>query len=189
MSQFSSAFALVCRGVRAKAVALGLCAGLALAAPLQAEPLTPLLAGTLPALDTSAPLVGMATVDGRTVALTRDQAWRLDAERKHWLPLQWSGAAQAGAVIGDGTRAYLLPADAQASAAASESAPSEAVPSEAAASKTEPSSAPATAPVIARLTPSDARLDLKPLPPLPIALSSLRATLSGDSLFVAGLTA
>ncbi len=194
MSQCSYAFARACRGVRAKAVALGLFAGLALAAPLQAEPLTPLLAGTLPALDTAAPLVGMANLDGRTVALTRDQAWRLDAEGKRWLPLQWSGAAQAGAVIGDGTRAYLLPADASASAAAStvtasQAARSQAKPAETSALKTEPSSAVATAPVIARVTSNDTRLDLKPLPPLPIALSSLRATLSGDSLFVAGLAA
>ncbi|MFD0319464.1 hypothetical protein [Lysobacter gummosus] len=87
------------------------------AATAQAEPLTPLQAGTLPSLQNASPLIGLATVDGRTLAIGRDRAWRLDNDRHAWLPLQWSAAPWAGAVVGDGTRAYLLPSDADASVA------------------------------------------------------------------------
>ncbi|MGO4775693.1 hypothetical protein AB4084_09325, partial [Lysobacter sp. 2RAB21] len=87
-----------------------------------------------------------ATVDGRTLAIGRDHAWRLDNDRHAWLPLQWTAAPWAGAVVGDGTRAYLLPSDAGASVA------------------------------IARIDADDNGARLRPLPPLPAPLSQLRAT-------------
>ncbi|MGO1071071.1 sodium:solute symporter [Lysobacter sp. CA199] len=149
----------------------GFCAGVLLAAlcafaPLRAEPLTPLRAGTLPALQADG-VIGLATVDGRTIALATDRAWRLDRPGARWLPLQFAGAADAGAVIGDGSRAFVLPKQADDGAAA--------VADYRAA--------------IARLDADDTALRLHALPPLPQALSQLRASSSAEVLYVVGLDA
>ncbi|MFD1295902.1 sodium:solute symporter [Lysobacter gummosus] len=160
MSQFLWALARAGRTIRARGLVALLCAGLMLtAATAQAEPLTPLQAGTLPSLQNASPLIGLATVDGRTLAIGRDRAWRLDNDRHAWLPLQWSAAPWAGAVVGDGTRAYLLPSDADASVA------------------------------IARIDADDSGARLRPLPSLPAPLSQLRASLSDDTLYIAGIGA
>ena len=163
MSRYSWACAL--GKFQARALTALLCFVLsALLAPARAEPLTPLQAGTLPSLDSDAALIGLATVDGRTLALSRERVWRLDGEQKRWIALRWAvspqtTSSQPGAVIGNGTRAYVLPSENTAASA------------------------------IARLSADDASASLQALPPLPTALSSLRASLSDDTLVVAGLAA
>lgn len=87
-------------------------AWLVLAPPLHAESLTPLRVAGLPALTTAQPLLGMAVIDGRTVAVASGQAWRLDDARKQWTALAWPAATpNEVSLIQDGTRAYLLWSD------------------------------------------------------------------------------
>ncbi|QWP77932.1 sodium/solute symporter [Lysobacter sp. K5869] len=85
---------------------------LTLTAPLRAEPLTPLRAGALPPLQTAAPLIGVAQLDGATIALAGNGAWRLDAGASQWRALHWDAAAlgAARAVVGDGAQAYVFAA-------------------------------------------------------------------------------
>lgn len=130
---------------------------LASIAVAQAESLTPLRAGALPALDHPGALIGLASLDGRTAAVAGDGAWRLDPKQPRWLPLEWAGSAAPGRVIGDGARAYLLSLPDQAGA------------------------------TLARLNLDDRALRAQPLPALPQALSHAVATLSADTLYLAGL--
>ncbi|BAW00224.1 sodium:solute symporter [Lysobacter enzymogenes] len=83
----------------------------ALAAPLQAEPLTPLRSGELPALQTAAPPLGLAQLDGATVAVGSESAWRLDPGAAQWRALQWTPPPRLRAILGDGARAFALSAD------------------------------------------------------------------------------
>lgn len=129
---------------------------LLLAAPLQAEPLTPLRGASLPALDTPSPLLGVAAIDGRTVAIARDGAWRLGPGDAAWTALPAADTAVMTALIGEGTRAYAVSAAGNAATA------------------------------VARLHLDSRGLRQEPLPPLPAALKELRGALSADSLFVAG---
>ncbi|MGN7919554.1 sodium:solute symporter family transporter [Lysobacter sp. 22409] len=140
---------------------LVVCAALTIvAAPVQAEPLTPLRSASLPALDTLSPLLGVATVDGRTVAIARDGAWSLAPDDAAWTALRArdtaTSTAKVAALIGDGTRAYIV------------------------------SDASADATAVAHLSLDERGLRLAPLPPLPAALSQVRGALSADTLFVAG---
>jgi len=134
-------------------------AWLVLALPLHAESLTPLREAGLPALATSQPLVGMAVIDGQTVALAPGQAWRLDEARKRWLALAWPAATQGEvSLIQDGTRAYLMGSD-QGRAA------------------------------LAELHLRGDRLEVSGLPALPAAIADARGAVSADTLFVAGIGA
>lgn len=83
---------------------------LALAAPLQAEPLTPLRSAALPALQAEG-VVGLAQLDGATVAVAAHAAWRLDPGAPQWRALRADGTAAARAIVGDGHRAFALSAD------------------------------------------------------------------------------
>ncbi|MEV8521004.1 sodium:solute symporter [Dyella marensis] len=131
-------------------------AWLALACSAHAESLTPLHGVDLPALTTAQPLVGMAVIDGQTVAVAAGQAWRLDDARKRWLALAWPATVpNEVALIQDGTRAYLL-WTAQGHTA------------------------------VAELHPRGDRLDAAALPALPARLIDARGAVSADALFVAG---
>jgi SSS family solute:Na+ symporter len=127
-----------------------------LAAPLQAEPLTPLRSASLPALDTPSPLLGVAAIEGHTVAIARDGAWSLGPGDTAWAALPAGDTAAMAALIGDGTRAYAVSAAGNAATA------------------------------VAQLHLDPRGLRQEPLPPLPAALTELRGALSADSLFVAG---
>ncbi|QQP98915.1 sodium:solute symporter [Lysobacter enzymogenes] len=82
-----------------------------LAAPLRAEPLTPLRAGALPALEAASPPLGLAQLDGATIAIGADGAWRLDPGAAQWRALQGGPPPRTRAVVGDGARAFALSAD------------------------------------------------------------------------------
>ncbi|MFK3650150.1 sodium:solute symporter [Lysobacter enzymogenes] len=82
-----------------------------LATPLQAEPLTPLRAGALPALDGASPLLGLAQLDGATIAISADGASRLDLGATQWRALQGGPPPRTRAIVGDGARAFALSAD------------------------------------------------------------------------------
>ena len=134
-------------------------AWLALALPLHAESLTPLRSAELPALASAQALVGMAVIDGQTVAIAPGQAWRLDDARKSWLALTWPAATpHAVSLIQDGTRAYLMWPDQGRTA-------------------------------IAELHLRGDRLQASGWPALPAAMADARAAVSPDALFVAGVEA
>jgi SSS family transporter len=127
--------------------------------PLHAESLTPLRSADLPALATAQPLVGMAVVDGQTVAIASGQAWRLDAGNQRWLALAWPAAMPtAVALVQDGARAYLMSQD-QGRVA------------------------------LAELHVRGDRLDAAALPALPVPVADPRGAISGEALFVAGMGA
>ncbi|HJR72143.1 MAG TPA: sodium:solute symporter [Luteimonas sp.] len=137
---------------------------MAFAAPVFADSLTPMRAGILPAIEGAAgPLTGIAAVDGGTVALSRDAAWRLGADAKAWAPVRWragSDGTDVLAVFGDETRGYALLGGNGAS--------------------------PAAANGVAKLGLSGGALSLQPLPPLPAPLRDARGTVKDNALYVAG---
>ena len=131
-------------------------AWLLLALPLHAESLTPLRTADLPPLATAQALVGMAVIDGQTVAVGQGQAWRLDAAGKRWLALAWPAATpNAVSLIQDGTRAYLLWQEQGRT-------------------------------TLVELHLRNDRLDATGLPALPAALADPHGAVSADALFVAG---
>ncbi|ROU08851.1 sodium:solute symporter [Lysobacter enzymogenes] len=83
---------------------------LALAAPLQAEPLTPLRSVALPALPADT-LIGAAQLDGATIAVAANGAWRLDPGASQWRALRSDAATAPRSIAGDGSRAFALSAD------------------------------------------------------------------------------
>ena len=130
--------------------------------PVQAQSLASLRGGQLPSLETSAPLRDIAVVDGRPLALSDGEAWRLDRTGRTWVRLAWpAGAAPAAGIIDDGTQAWLLTAA--------------------------PNSPDVTG--VARLRASDDRLQLQPLAPLPMPLRGARGAWSNDTLSIAGIGA
>ncbi len=136
---------------------------LSIAAPAFADSLTPMRAGTLPAIEAPGPLTGIAAVDGSTVALMRDSAWRLEAGAKAWSPVRWrAGSDGAGvlAVFGDEARSYALLGG--------------------------NGIAPATANGVAKLSLAGGALSLQPLPPMPAPLRDARGTLKENALYVGG---
>src|SRR5688500_3935852 len=62
---------------------------LIMALPAYAESLTPMRGGTLPSIDASGTMTGIAVADGRPVAIMRDAAWMLDAKSTAWSPAHW----------------------------------------------------------------------------------------------------
>ena len=134
---------------------------LAVLAPAQAQSLAPLRAGTLPALETRAPLRGIAVIDGRPLAISDHQAWRLDRAGKGWLPLPLPTGVTPVGIIDDGTRVWLL--------------------------TTAGDSTMVTG--VARLHASDAQLRLQLLPALPMPLRDARGAWANDKLWIAGIDA
>ncbi len=131
-------------------------------APLQAQSLAPLRSGQLPSLETNTPLRDVAVVDGRPLAISDSDAWRLDRAGKTWIRLPWpAGASPAAGIIDDGTQAWLL----------SETPDTHGVTG------------------VARLHASDDQLQLQPLPPLPAPLHDARGAWANDTLSIAGIGA
>lgn len=131
-------------------------------APAQAQSLAPLRGGQLPSLATSAPLHGIAVVDGRPLAFSDSEAWRLDRAGKAWLRLSWpAGAAPAAGIIDDGAQAWLLTTTAGRPDATG----------------------------VARLHADDERLQWQPLGPLPMPLRDARGAWANDTLSIAGIDA
>lgn len=136
---------------------------LSFAGPASAESLTPMRTGSLPAIEASAPLKGIAAVDGNTVALLHDSAWRLETGAKAWAPVHWragSDGADVLSVFGDENRGYALLGGNGASPKAASS--------------------------VAQLSLAGGALSLQPLPPLPAPLRDARGALKESALYVAG---
>ncbi|MDQ6647337.1 MAG: sodium:solute symporter [Pseudomonadota bacterium] len=127
---------------------------------LQAQSLAPVERTALPTLDTSKPLLGVAMVDGRPLALASGAAWRLDDARNSWQPLAWSGSSNIGALgmIEDGSRAWLLTRAAGRRASTG----------------------------VARIRLNAQGIHLSPLPDLPEALADAHGSASVDTLYVMG---
>ncbi|WP_235605921.1 sodium:solute symporter [Rhodanobacter thiooxydans] len=131
-------------------------------APAHAQSLAPLRAGQLPALETSVPLRDIAVVDGRPLAISDAEVWRLDHAGKTWARLPWpTGVSSAAGIIDDGTRAWLLTTAADSGAVTG----------------------------VARLHASEDQLQLQPLPPLPAPLHAVRGAWANDILWIAGIGA
>lgn len=135
---------------------------LIVALPVCAESLTPMRGGSLPALQASGPLVGVAMVDGQPVAIQRDAAWTLDEDKAVWLPLPWRSRDRAASIIGlfgNETQAYAL------------------------------TGAPGSQTVtgVARIAIVQGQLELSPLPALPIALALAHGTVKDNRIYIAGL--
>ncbi len=82
---------------------------LALAAPLHAQSLAPLDVGQLPSLTATSPLRSIAVIDGKPIAFSDTDAWRLDDARKTWT--RWSlpaAMSHVGGLIEDGKTAWVL---------------------------------------------------------------------------------
>jgi len=119
--------------------------------------------GSLPSLQTQAPLVGLVVVNGRAVAFGARQAWLLDADKGAWQPSSWqpggAGLSISG-VAGNGQLAFVL-FGAEAGDISQ----------------------------VHQLQLEQDALISRPLPPLPVALRQATATASNDTLFVAGVDA
>lgn len=134
---------------------------LAVVGPLHAEALTPMRAQPLPSLKTESPLIGLARVQGRAIALTRDGAWSLEEGASAWAPLPWPAQTKASEVVSlvqDGERAYLLLGQ----------------------------GAQRMATQVVQLSLRDGAIVLRPLAPLPLALRDARGALSAEAFYVAG---
>ena len=135
-----------------------------LALPATAASLSSVKTTSLPALTVDEPLVGLVAVEGRPVALTADQAWVLDAERKKWERSRWQSGAAAGTLktaVGNGQLAFLLRGAGEGTGIDS----------------------------VEQLAFIDGQLSSKPLPALPVALNDVRAAVNVDNLYVAGIDA
>ncbi len=78
---------------------------------LAAESLTTIKSGALPPLPASVSASGLLTVDGRTVAITGDKAWALEAGNTSWQPLARHVGSEVLALHGSVSsagRTYLL---------------------------------------------------------------------------------
>lgn len=134
---------------------------LSVVGPLQAEALTPMRAQALPSLKTESPLIGLARVQGRAIAITHDGAWSLQEGARAWSPLPWPEQTKASEVVSlvqDGERAYLLLGQ----------------------------GAPRMATQVVQLSLRDGAIALQPLAPLPLALRDARGALSADAFYIAG---
>lgn len=134
---------------------------LAVVGPLHAEALTPMRSERLPSLATQSPLVGIARVQGRAVAIVRDGAWSLEEGARAWTPLRWPEHANPSEVVSlvqDGERAYLLLGQGE----------------------------PGVATGVAQLSLSGGAIALQPLAALPVALGDARGALSADAFYIAG---
>ena len=128
----------------------------------QAESLSKVETTTLPTLATDQPLLGLVAVERQPVAMTGSQAWVLDAERKNWVLSIWNPAGPGDTsryVFGNGQAAFLLRGPAQETVVTS----------------------------IERLTLVNGQPETRPLPPLPMAVSGVRAAVNGDNVYVAGV--
>ncbi|RYZ72806.1 MAG: sodium:solute symporter [Lysobacteraceae bacterium] len=135
-----------------------------LSLPASAESLSRVESTPLPAIPTEQPLLGLLAVEGRPVALTAQQAWVLDAQRRTWSPSAWNPAATAAplqGVAGNGRQAFLLRGPAQDAMVTS----------------------------VESLSLVDGEPVATPLPALPLALRNARAAVNADYVYVAGLDA
>ncbi len=134
---------------------------LAMASPVFAESLTPMRANALPALDATGPLTGIAVADGHPVAILRESAWLLDAEKTAWSPARWQAGVAPDSIVG------LFGNDSQSYALSGTQATK-------------------TATGVARIGVSGATLSLHALPPLPTPLADARGAMKDSVVFVAG---
>jgi len=122
-----------------------------------AESLTTVSAGTLPPLPGNVAPEELLSIDGRTVALGKGQAWALRADNKAWELLTGKIDATVHGAIAAGGRAYLLEG-----------------------------SAAGTSDRLQPLQLQKNHLKKGSAVPLPLALTSTHATVLGDTLYLSG---
>jgi SSS family transporter len=134
---------------------------LGFAAGAAAENLTTVKIGSLPELDNAGALIGLAAIDSRPLAATRDGVFVLDAERKAWQRVDAADAGSARALASDGVRTFVL------------RGPKDSTRVDA----------------LAQWSLDGNTLKARALPSPPIALAQARAAVKGDALVVSGLDA
>ena len=152
----SSKFRSIIAGAR-RLVAVALLLGFATGA--NAENLTSVKTGTLPALDDTGSLIGLAAVDARPLVVTERGVFALSADRKTWQRIDASAMSAARVLASDGARTFALSGAKDASSVDR----------------------------IAQWSLDHDALKSTELPPLPIALTQAQATIKGDSIIVAGI--
>jgi len=144
-----------------RAVLLAVACTVGMAGPAHADALTPLRGDALPPVPASGTVQGLATLDGRVLAIVDGKAWLLEQGRTAWAPLPWAaGDPPSGlaVVFGDGVRAYATQVDA------------------------------GRAIGVVRLSLGAGGLEVRPLPALPEPLSEARPAFAGTSVYIAGLS-
>jgi len=134
---------------------------LGFAAAAGAENLTTVKTGTLPTLNDAGPLIGLASIDARPLALGEQGVFVLDAEHKAWNRLDAAASATARGVTSDGMRAFVL------------AGPVDSV----------------VVDRVVQWSLANGALKSSLLPPLPVPLIRAHGALKGDALAVAGADA
>ena len=128
--------------------------------PLHAQSLANVRSEGLPPLPSAAPLLGVVTLGEQSVAMTENQAWRLDRERGAWVVLRWpEGQWAASRLITGNKQAWLLTATPPATDVGR----------------------------VVRLVLRGDALEAQVLPPFPVTLRDARGAGSGDYLSIAGI--
>lgn len=151
-------FRSICAGARRLAACLVL---LGVTAHAGAENLTTVKPGTLPPLADAGPLIGLAAIDARPLAVTERGVFALDAERKSWQRIEAKTETAVRGLASDDTRTFALTGSAN-SAAVDD---------------------------VSQWSLGNDVLTSNRLPSLPIALTHAHAAVKGDTLIVAGLDA
>jgi solute:Na+ symporter, SSS family len=118
----------------------------------------------LPALPDATPVIAVATIDGRAVAIQSIGAWILNDERSSWTRAEWRETRPAGSLVAafsDGQRAFVL------------------------LGATEPRELTQ----VGQLQLEGNALKLRQLAPLPVRFSAAVAAAQGETLYVAGTDA
>lgn len=134
---------------------------LGFAAAAGAENLTTVKTGTLPTLNDAGPLIGLASIDARPLAVAEQGVFVLDAERRAWNRVDVAASAAARSVTSDGMRTFVLTGSVDS----------------------------AVVDRVTQWSLDNGALKSSVLPPLPIPLIRAQAALKGDALAVAGADA
>jgi solute:Na+ symporter, SSS family len=154
-----SSFAAFCSSLQLLLILLLSCTGMAAA---KAENLVSVKHSALPALTTEAPLIGLAVIDERPVAVTASGAWLLAAgDQPSWQPAAWPQEQPEGAIAGiasTGRDAWLLLRTSGGGVRQ-----------------------------VARLSLHSGELRTAPVTPLPETLADAVLAAQGDALYIAGI--
>ncbi|WP_426285044.1 sodium:solute symporter family transporter [Luteibacter sp. E-22] len=144
-----------------RAVLLAVACTVGMSGLVHADALTPLRSDALPPVPASGTVQGLATLDGRVLAIVDGKAWLLDQGKAAWAPLPWAAGGPPGGlavVFGDGARAYATQLDAGRLSG------------------------------VVRLSLGAGGVEVRPLPVPPEPLSEARPAFAGSSVYIAGLS-